>query len=100
MRRLTGEGRIRSSYGERGGRDDLGSELGDPFAAHLRHFEGLIGERRTGVTFGAVVKGIIGARSLVCERIAAHSEILMCSGPDPSVAPYGFGPIVHLESYP
>lgn len=49
---------------------------GDPFAAYLRHFEGLIGDRRTGVTFGAVVKGIIGAGSLVCERIAAHSEIL------------------------
>lgn len=49
---------------------------GDPFAAYLRHFEGLIGDRCTGVTFGAVVKGIIGAGSLVCERIAAHSEIL------------------------
>ncbi|NLE73984.1 MAG: hypothetical protein GX604_05075, partial [Actinobacteria bacterium] len=67
---------------------------GDPFAAYLRHFEGLIGDRRTGVTFDAVVKGIIGARSLVCERIAAQIEILMCNGLHPSVAPYGFGPSV------
>ena len=49
---------------------------GDPFTAYLRHFEGLIGDRRTGVTFREVVKGIIGAGSLVCERIAAHSQIL------------------------
>jgi hypothetical protein len=49
---------------------------GDPLAEYLGHYAGLIGDRRTGVTFGAVVKGIIGAGSLVCERIAAHSPIL------------------------
>jgi hypothetical protein len=48
----------------------------DPLADYLGQFAGLIGDRRTGVTFGAVVKGIIGAGSLVCERIAAHSPIL------------------------
>ena len=49
---------------------------GDPLADYLGHYAGLIGDRRTGVTFGAVVRGIIGAGSLVCERIAAHSPIL------------------------
>jgi hypothetical protein len=49
---------------------------GDPLAGYLRHFAGLIGDRRTAETFREVVKGIIGAGSLVCERIAAHSQIL------------------------
>jgi hypothetical protein len=53
---------------------------GDPLADYLRHFGGLIGDRRTGVTFGAVVQGIIGAGSLVCERIAAHSPLLATTG--------------------
>jgi hypothetical protein len=42
----------------------------------LQHFGGLIGDKRTGVTFGEVVRGIIGAGSLVCEQIAAHSPVL------------------------
>src|SRR5512139_273441 len=48
----------------------------DPFAGYLKHFGGLIGDKRTGVTFGEVVRGIISAGSLVCERIAAHSPVL------------------------
>ncbi len=48
----------------------------DPFAGYLQHFGGLIGDKRTGVTFGEVVRGIISAGSLVCERIAAHSPVL------------------------
>lgn len=48
----------------------------DPFAGYVSDFAGLIGDRRTGVTFQEVVKGIIGAGSLVCERIAAHSQML------------------------
>ena len=48
----------------------------DPFAEYLRQFEGLIGDQRTGVTFGEVIKGIISAGSLVCEQIAAHSQLL------------------------
>jgi hypothetical protein len=48
----------------------------DPFAGYLKHFDGLIGDKRTGVTFGEVVRGIISAGSLVCERIAAHSPVL------------------------
>ncbi|MGE5603333.1 MAG: hypothetical protein ACM30E_09795, partial [Nitrososphaerales archaeon] len=48
----------------------------DPFAGYLEHFGELIGDKRTGVTFGEVVRGIISAGSLVCERIAAHSPVL------------------------
>jgi hypothetical protein len=48
----------------------------DPLASYLRHFGALIGDRRTAATFAAVVQGIIGAGSLVCERIAAHSPVL------------------------
>jgi hypothetical protein len=44
--------------------------------AYLASFSDLIGDARTGVTFGEIVKGIIGAGSLVCQRIAASSAIL------------------------
>jgi hypothetical protein len=43
---------------------------------YLASFAGLVGDKRTGVTFGETVKGIIGAGSLVCQRIAASSPIL------------------------
>jgi hypothetical protein len=45
-------------------------------SAYLASFEDLIGDARTGVTFGEIVKGIIGAGSLICQRIAASSAIL------------------------
>jgi hypothetical protein len=45
-------------------------------AEYLGHFAGLIGDKRTGETFGAIVRGIINAGSLVCQRIAAHSALL------------------------
>lgn len=48
----------------------------DPFAEYLKDFGALIGDKRTGVTFGEVVRGIISAGSLICERIAAHSPVL------------------------
>ena len=48
----------------------------DPFAPYLRHFQRLIGDHRTEVTFAETVKGIIAAGSLVCHRIAAHSPVL------------------------
>ena len=35
---------------------------GDPLADYLGHYAGLIGDRRTGVTFGAVVRGISRGR--------------------------------------
>lgn len=52
------------------------AEWGDPFAEYLQTWAGLIGDERTRVTVGEVVKGIVTAGSLVCERIAAQSAIL------------------------
>jgi hypothetical protein len=43
---------------------------------YLGAFDGLIGDRRTRVTFRETVKGIISAGSLVCQRIAATSAVL------------------------
>ena len=48
----------------------------DPLAEYLGHFDGLIGDRRTGRTLGEIVRGIINAGSLVCQQIAAHSAEL------------------------
>jgi hypothetical protein len=48
----------------------------DPFTAYLTRFDGLIGDARTRTTFGATVKGILAAGSLVCQRIAAHAPVL------------------------
>jgi hypothetical protein len=48
-------------------------ELG---AGYLASFGHLIGDQRTRVTFGEVVRGIINAGSLVCQRIAAGSAVL------------------------
>jgi len=47
-----------------------------PLAEYLGHFDGLIGDKRTGETFGEVVQGIINAGSLVCQQIAAHAPVL------------------------
>jgi hypothetical protein len=47
-----------------------------PLAEYLGHFDGLIGDKRTGQTFGEVIRGIINAGSLICQRIAAHSPVL------------------------
>ncbi|MCR4427718.1 MAG: hypothetical protein NUW23_16350, partial [Firmicutes bacterium] len=49
----------------------------DPFTAYLSTFYGLIGDLRTQVTFTEIVRGIISAGSLVCQRIAAQSAVLM-----------------------
>jgi len=40
---------------------------------YLGWFDPLVGDRRTGRLFGAVVAGVIGAQSLVAARIAALS---------------------------
>lgn len=48
----------------------------DPLTRYVKQFEGLIGDQRTGKTFGAIVKGIIGAGSLVCQQIAGKSAEL------------------------
>jgi hypothetical protein len=42
----------------------------------LAHFEPIIGDERTGKTFGGIVEGIIGAGSLTCAQIAAYSPRL------------------------
>lgn len=47
-----------------------------PFAAYLSDYAGLIGDRRTGVTFRETVSGIIASGRLVCQQIAAHSAVL------------------------
>jgi hypothetical protein len=47
-----------------------------PLAEYLGHFDGLIGDKRTGRTMGEIVRGIINAGSLVCQQIAAHSPEL------------------------
>ena len=41
--------------------------------AYLEQFAPLLGDRRTGRAFRATVRGILGAESLVCARIAAFS---------------------------
>lgn len=46
------------------------------FEEYLEPFGSLIGDARTRVTFSETVKGIIGAGSLVCQQIAANSEVL------------------------
>lgn len=46
-----------------------------PLAAYLGSFADLIGDRRTGFTFRETIKGILASGSLVCQRIAAHSQL-------------------------
>lgn len=45
-------------------------------SAYLTSFDRLSGDRRTQVTLGEIVKGIIGSGSLVCQQIAASSVVL------------------------
>jgi hypothetical protein len=47
-----------------------------PLTEYLGHFDKLIGDKRTGKTFGEIVRGIINAGSLVCQQIAVHSPLL------------------------
>src|ERR1051326_8328420 len=48
----------------------------NPWTSYVKHFDGLIGDRRTGQAFGAIVKGIISAGSLIGQQIAAQSAEL------------------------
>ena len=50
-----------------------------PLAEYLGHYKGLIGDQRTGKTFGEIIRGIINAGSLVCQQIAGHSSVLSAS---------------------
>ena len=49
----------------------------NPLTTYVRDFNSLFGDHRSAVTFAEIVQGIIGAGSLICQRIAAHSTILM-----------------------
>jgi hypothetical protein len=55
---------------------ELTAEQGGLLREYIRQFETLIGDKRTQVAFKEVVRGIISAGSLVCQRIAAHSAVL------------------------
>lgn len=46
-----------------------------PLAAYLGSFQNLIGDRRTGFTFRETIKGILASGSLICQRIATHSQL-------------------------
>jgi hypothetical protein len=48
----------------------------DPFTSYVKQFDGLIRDQRTRTTFREIVKGIIGAGSLICQQIAAASAEL------------------------
>lgn len=56
------------------------AEWENPLTEYVRRFDSLIGDRRTGWTFREVIKGIIGAGKLVCQRIAAHSAVWAATG--------------------
>ena len=48
----------------------------DPLTRYLAPYHELIGDQRTGTTFQETIRGIIGAGSLICQQIAAHSPVL------------------------
>jgi hypothetical protein len=48
----------------------------DPLTRYLAPFHELIGEKRTRTTFDETIRGIMGAGSLICQQIAAHSAVL------------------------
>jgi hypothetical protein len=52
------------------------SEWEDIITTYLSSFDPLMGDKRTRTTFTQTVRGIIMAGSLVCQRIAAQSQIL------------------------
>ncbi len=52
---------------------DLAPQEVDLLGGYLERFVALAGDRRTGRLLAATVRGIIGAESLVCSRIAAFS---------------------------
>jgi hypothetical protein len=48
----------------------------DPLRAYLTPYHELIGDQRTCTTFDETIRGIMGAGSLICQRIAASSPVL------------------------
>jgi len=49
----------------------------DPFSGYIAYFGPLIGDRRSAVTFSEIVRSIISAGSLVCQRVASQSAVLI-----------------------
>ena len=58
----------------------------DLFSAYLATFDSLTGDRRTRTLFSETVRGIIGAESWCCRRIAAFSP---CASDDAARRPAG-----------
>jgi hypothetical protein len=58
---------------------ELEQKEADVLASYLAHYDSLIGDTRTKKAFQGTIKGIIGAESLVCARIAVHSPELAAS---------------------
>ena len=52
---------------------DLTPREDDLLSRYLARFAALAGDRRTGRLLAATVRGVVGAESLVCARIAAFS---------------------------
>ncbi len=52
---------------------DLTAQEADVFSAYVSSFTSLAGDRRTGRLLAETIRGIIGAESLCCARIAAFS---------------------------
>lgn len=57
---------------------DLSPHEDDLLSTYLARFAALAGDRRTGRLLAATIRGIIGAESLVCARIAAFSPSAGC----------------------
>ena len=55
---------------------ELAAEERGLLGEYVEQFGPLIGDKRTRVALKEIVKGIISAGSLVCQRIAAHSAVL------------------------
>lgn len=48
----------------------------DPLTRDVAPYHELIGDQRTRTTFDETIRGIMGAGSLICQQIAAHSPVL------------------------
>jgi Transposase DDE domain len=48
----------------------------DPLTRYVAPYHHLIGDKRTRTTFDETIRGIMGAGSLICQRIAASSAVL------------------------
>jgi hypothetical protein len=60
---------------------DVATGQDELLGGYLARFVALAGDRRTGRLLAETVRGIIGAESLVCSRIAAFSP---CAGRVPA----------------